>query len=330
MSGRQPEVSVVVASRNRAQLLPGLLAALAGQSNVVACQLVVVDDASEDDTPAVLPGLAARYPSLAVHRLPQHAGPAVARNVGWRASTGDVIVFTDDDCLPDPGWLSGLMRAHAAGADVAQGRTVPEVERPADRGTFGHWVEVAEFTHRYETCNISYRRDVLERLHGFDESFGTTPGGPPYGEDTDLGWRAAKAGADCRFVADAIVRHRVSASSFPAAVGRRLRAGVVPYLIRKHPEYRAHLRYRYFLDEAHAIALVALAGWLACVAARRPAGVAVGVAASTPYVWFRLRVRRLPGRRRWWPVIVPAAWLLDVVETAVLARGSLRWRRLVL
>src|SRR6476659_6496504 len=121
------EISIVVPTRNRAERLRALLASLAEQ-DAPAFEVIVVDNASEDETLSVVADAdsAADAHVRAIH-LPRPMGPAVARNHGWRSARADLVVFTDDDVVATPGWLRRLADAHARDADaVVQGRTVPD------------------------------------------------------------------------------------------------------------------------------------------------------------------------------------------------------------
>jgi glycosyltransferase involved in cell wall biosynthesis len=90
-------------------------------------------------------------------------GPAAARNCGWRAARGDIIAFTDDDCLPDPEWLRSGVQAIQNGHDGAYGRViVPLPNHPTDyeKDTLG--LERSEFI----TANCFYHRSVLAAAGG--------------------------------------------------------------------------------------------------------------------------------------------------------------------
>src|SRR3954452_12468363 len=103
-----PALSVVVATRNRADRLPRLVRALEAQEGAPPFELVVIDDASTDATSTVLAQLAASSSMrIVAHRLVDQRGPAAARNAGWRSARGELVAFTDDDCEPQPGWLAG-------------------------------------------------------------------------------------------------------------------------------------------------------------------------------------------------------------------------------
>ena len=145
------------------------------------------------------------------------AGPANARNLGWRASTAEWVVFLDDDVLPQRGWLDSLQRELVnAGDRVAgvQGRI--EVPLPGDRSPTDwernvHGLEDA----LWATADMAYRRSALMEVGGFDERFPRA-----FREDADLGLRLVDRGWE-------IVRgtrrtlHPVGADSFWGSVSRQ-------------------------------------------------------------------------------------------------------------
>ena len=321
-----PAVAVVVATYNRAELLPRLLAALAAQRDVPSYEVVVVDDCSPDDTTVVLNGLAARasFP-LTVIRQERNGGPAAARNRGWRATSAQLVAFTDDDCVPQPGWLAALVRALGT-ADVAQGRTAPDPEQARLHGPFSRTLDVPAMDGFFQTCNIGYRREWLERLGGFDEEFRF-----PMGEDTDLAWRALEHGADAVFVDDAVVHHDVRPSSALVQIRDSARWESVVLIVRKHPELRAKLHSKWFWKPAHAPALTAFIGLLLALPTGDVRRRALGLALLAPYAKHRLVDAPLPNTPRKERMrLLPAALAVDLAEVAVLARASARYKRLVL
>src|SRR5690606_30571680 len=113
-------------------------------------------------------------------------GPAAARNVGWRAARCEVVAFTDDDCIPDPGWLAAGTRAVEQGFAAATGRVVvPLPDAPTDYERDAAGLARAEFV----TANCFCRRSVLEALGGFDERFSAA-----WREDSDLHFALLRAG----------------------------------------------------------------------------------------------------------------------------------------
>lgn len=320
-----PVASIVVATHNRADRLTRLLDALVAQQGQIPFEVVIVDDASTDHTPALLEGAVSTSPlDLHVVRLEVNRGPATARNLGWRKARAELICFTDDDCVPRPGWLAALV--DASGFDVVQGQTVPAPDQLEHQGPFSHTMAVPCEDGFYSTCNIAYRRRTLEAVDGFDERFTMA-----YGEDTDLAWRAIDAGATTTFVPEAVVEHDIRPSSFRdhlRGLGRR--EGMV-HAVHKHPGLRRALPYRGYVRPPH-LRLVTL------MAAGALAGSGVGGGARwgallVAGAWYAHGVRRyrLAPPSRWgWAPAVPLAAVADAVELGVLARASVRYREPVL
>lgn len=326
MRAARPEVAVVVATYGRAALLPRLLAALQGQVGAPPCEVVVVDDGSRDQTPAVLHRLAsASSVPVRIVRLPRNRGPATARNAGWRSSDAALVAFTDDDCVPTPGWLASLVRP-LVDADLAQGCTLPDPAQLARSGPFSRTLRIEREDGFYQTCNIAYRRSVLEQAGGFDEAFRH-----PAGEDTELAWRVLEAGARSVFVPEALVHHDVRPSSVLAALRDTPRWGSVVLAVHKHPPLRGRLHSRVFWRASHPPALLATAGLCVLALGRTRTYVPLAAVLCTPYARLRLVTDPLPTagpRRR--VALLPAALLVDAAEVGVCAAASVRRRCLLL
>lgn len=319
-----PAISVVVATYARPERLARLVAALEAQDLTAPFEVVIVDDGSPGPTWDELVRLTGSSAlALTPVRLDDNQGPAAARNRGWREAVGPLIAFTDDDCIPAPGWLSALVEG-LAGLDVVQGRTEPD---PA--GTWGPFSRTVEATREdfYATCNVGYRRTILERIGGFDRAYSAC-------EDTDLALRAIAAGARAGYADRALVHHEIHPSDYRAYLREKRRWDGVALIVSRHPEIRAKLHSRWFWRASHPPALAAAVGLaLAYRGQRLHSGprLLVGLALVVPYVRFRTQVFPLPAtgpRRRW--LLLPAVFIADVSEVSVLARGSVRYRTLVL
>lgn len=327
-----PPVAVVVPTRNRHGLLSRLIAHLEQQRGVDGFEVIVVDDSSTDRTPRVLEELAGSSPlEIRVARTASPSGPAAARNIGWRLTRAPLIAFTDDDCRPEPGWLAGLL-ASIDGADIVQGRTAVDPDEERGRGPFTQIVWVDGWSAQFETSNVAYRRTVLERLGGFDESFGADS----YGEDVDLGWRAIESGARTVFTGDAVVVHDVKrGATWPdlrARVRDARRWRHLGRLLRDHPGYRQHRLARDpFLFATHPPTLLALAGSVALVLGRgRPGSIVAALALAAPWVRHRTLVEPRPGGRRRAVAALPGAFAIDAVETITVVASGVRYRTFVL
>ncbi len=172
---------VVIPSAGRPSLRV-LLDALAAQGVPAAAErVIVVDDGGRGlDAPGWVSVIAGAG-----------RGPAAARNLGWRAGRAEWVAFLDDDVVPEPGWLEGLLGdLRAAGPRVggSQGRIA--VPRPAGRRPTDWERNVAGLEGaQWATADLAYRRPALAAVGGFDERFPRA-----YREDADLGLRVCAAG----------------------------------------------------------------------------------------------------------------------------------------
>ncbi|MGC9670397.1 glycosyltransferase family 2 protein [Planosporangium sp. 12N6] len=182
-------VSIVVPTVGRPSL-SRLLTALAPADGVLPMplELILVDDRRDSRDPLVdLP------PSLKpVTRIVggRAAGPAAARNVGWRAAAYPWIAFLDDDVVPAPDWLSALEGDLDVDDHVAGVQGVVEVPMPPDRRPTD-WERVTRglADGRWITADMAYRREALAAVGGFDERFPRA-----FREDADLAFRVRRAG----------------------------------------------------------------------------------------------------------------------------------------
>ena len=329
----RPELAVVIATRNRARLLGRLLDALAEPRDAPLFEVIVVDDASVDDTAGVLAqrSASAPFPVRAI-RLGRQLGPAAARNAGWQRTEAPLVAFTDDDCVPQPGWVAALAHGLRT-ADIVQGQTVGNPQqRPA--GLFWWAPGATSESGFYETCNIAYRRTTLELVDGFDAEFRyrsrrTTRSGtaPVWGEDTDLALRAKANGARSAFAPSALVWHDLKAGDLRSRLADIPRREGTVLVVKRHPELRDRFRSRWFLDPAHGLLLVAVTGVAVVVARpRQPWRWVLGFVAAWP--WVRARAGGHPLRR--WPKLVTQWFVVDSIEVSTLARASVRHRTLFL
>ena len=315
----EPRVSVVIATYQRASLLPRLVRALEAQTLTDPFEVIFVDDGSTDGTPQVLEDLASRSAiPITVLGDGRNRRQAAARNIGWRAARAPIVAFTDDDCVPTPQWLASGIAALGSHARAVVGRVIPDPQQEDLRGPFSRTISVLDESF-FETCNTFYRRADLETAGGFDEAF-TSHGG----EDTDLGWRIRKSGIEAVFAPEALVYHDVKPSDLQAAVREALRWTGIPRVIRIHPEGRSYLVAGLFWKPSHPLALAAVAGALLAPRSRFALGLIL------PWLWYRLRVAPLaPGPRRRIAVL-PGALVIDLAEVTAMARGSIKHRTFVL
>lgn len=215
-------VSVVVCTHNRSRLLAGALEALASQDAPgLAWEIVVVDNASTDDTRAVVESFALRSPVPVRYELETALGHSRSLNRAIAATTGAVVAFTDDDARPERGWLRQLHDGFAEhDAGWVFGPVLPEWEGAtpgwfSDRfmGYFAlldYGLEpfvVTDTRRPFYGVNCAARRDVLEQLGGFREDYGPKGQHWGVGADVDLFERSLAAGVRIAYAPAAIVRH---------------------------------------------------------------------------------------------------------------------------
>ena len=176
------KATVVIATRDRTALLCGCLDALSLQVEHPEFSIVVVDDRSE---PPLQQQLGTTPRGATIVRAEGH-GPARARNAGIASADGDVVLFTDDDTVPCPGWVGAACRfleLHPSHVGVEG----PVTTEPFDRLT--EYSVADSVPGAYYTCNVAYRRETLVRLGGFSVDYPH-----PHCEDLDLGFRAPTLG----------------------------------------------------------------------------------------------------------------------------------------
>lgn len=323
-----PRVSVVVPVRNRRDLLARMLDGLEAQT-FRDFEVLVVDDGSTDGCGDEARSRLLR--ELDVRVLDSGGlGAVEARRIGVDGAGGEILAFTDSDCVPRPGWIEAGVKALDAGADVVKGATHPQrwPLAPFERS-------VASFDEGlYPTCNMFYRRGVYDRFGGFDGAAGESLGfrvdrrarGLGFGEDTLLAWRARRGGARVHYEEAAAVDHHVFAPDIADTFRRVAVLGAFPALLRELPELEPQLlRHGVFFGERSRAPLYLT---LVClVTARRRAA----TAALAWWATHRALELRQAQVGRWRKLaLIPAEMALDVATAGALVTGSARARKLVL
>jgi GT2 family glycosyltransferase len=229
--------TVVVPTCRRPDLLDRCLAALAGQEfDPANCEIVVADDAVCKVTRRQVEGWAGRSAISIRYVAPTVAhGPAAARNVGWRVAKGDIVAFTDDDCIPDPRWLAEGVAAIENGGEAVSGRVlVPLPKWPTDYERDAAGLEKAEFA----TANCFVLRNVLKHVGGFDERYEMA-----WREDSDLQFTLLEGGFRIGHAPLAIVVHPIRPAPWGISLRQQRKSLFNALLYKKFPErYRRQIQ----------------------------------------------------------------------------------------
>lgn len=189
------QLSIIVCTRNRAELLRGALRGLAGQCiGAQSYEVLVVDNGSTDHTGEVVTELALEIPSLRYFHE-DAPGLSRARNRGYMEARGKWVVYTDDDCCLPPQWLSEARKAiEKFDPELLGGPVYPFYDSPKpswyldryserSRGEQIRPLAPGEF---FIGCNIFIRRDLFTRVGGFPIDLGMSGRRVAYGEETEF------------------------------------------------------------------------------------------------------------------------------------------------
>jgi len=198
-----PKASVVVCSYNGAKTLDRCLTSLK-EINYPSYEVILVDDGSTDNTQEI-----AASHNWVKNIRQENKGLSFARNVGAHASGGDVIVYTDSDCMADPDWLYYLMGTLLSGDYAGVGG--PNISPPAENwvqacvsaapGGPNHVLLTDVVAEHIPGCNMAFHRWAFDQVGGFDPEYRKA------GDDVDFCWRLQQSGGVIAFSPAAIVWH---------------------------------------------------------------------------------------------------------------------------
>jgi len=234
----EKKISVVIPTYRRPQLLMECIAALARQDfKRDDFEVIVVSDGPDNVTKKMV--VSWKHTGLLDIRyvpLPVKKGPAAARNAGWRAALGQIIAFTDDDTMPDKGWLCNIWESYASQPYVAfTGRVmVPAPEKPTDYEWNTAQLEKAEFI----TANCACTRLALEKTGGFDERFEIA-----WREDSDLEFKLLQHNIPIIHLQHALVVHPVRKADWGVSLKEQRKSMFNALLYKKYPQlYRRKIQ----------------------------------------------------------------------------------------
>lgn len=310
-----PVVSVVIPTYRRDRELEHCLQRVAAQDwPRESLQIIVVDDGNSPSTDLVVGAVGLKHSSTQFLLLAgDHGGPAAARNAGWRAATGEIIAFIDDDAFPaDERWIAEGVRRLLDGESVlvSGSVTVPADEPPTDFQKNVRRLEEAQFL----TCNAFALRSALEEVGGFDERFSV-----PFREDTDLQYRLEARFGPLAKAPRARVVHPARKGRIGESLRRQRYSMFNALLYREHPRrYRREVESRPPMAYYAMVSLL-LAAFACLVTGKRRAGaLSISLWAA---LYVRFLARRLHGTSR------EPLRVMDMAATSALIPAlSIYWR----
>ncbi|MDO8506979.1 MAG: glycosyltransferase family 2 protein [bacterium] len=199
------KVAVVTGVYNEEKTIGALIESVLNQT-YVPDEMVIVDDGSKDKTAEIVKKYAAEE-KIIKYIYQENAGPAKARNKGWKSADTDICVFTDGDCVPEKIWVEELLKPFK---DKKVGGTAGTYKTMNKQSILARFIGL-EIEYKYKdikgeidahgTYNLAIRKNVLEEVGGLDESYPK-----PSGEDFDMTYKISRK-HKIMYVPEAIVGH---------------------------------------------------------------------------------------------------------------------------
>jgi glycosyltransferase involved in cell wall biosynthesis len=226
------KISVIIPTFNSAKELTKCLESLKTQTiSNEKYEVIVVDDGSNDGTKDAV----ATYPVKYIYQ--QNRGPAAARNHGVSEAQGEIILFTDADCEPQPNWIEEMIRP----MDNPQVIGVKGTYKTRQKELMARIVQI-EYEHKYErmkkfkyidfidTYSAAYRKDIFLKYRGFDERYPKASV-----EDQEFSFRLSHDGHKMVFNPEAVVYHKHSANLLGYLKKKYKIAFWKVFLLKRHP-----------------------------------------------------------------------------------------------
>ncbi len=199
----QPKVSVIVCTYNGSRTMQRCIESLQ-RLHYPDYEVIVVDDGSTDATSAILDA----FTGIRVIRQ-QNLGLSAARNRGAQEASGEILAYTDDDCMPDEDWLYHLVETFIRGGTAMVGgpnlpppaRNSVEAAVAAAPGAPTHVLLSDQEAEHVPGCNMAVTREAFLQVGGFDPVYRKA------GDDVDFCWRILEQGLKIGFDPSAIVWH---------------------------------------------------------------------------------------------------------------------------
>jgi cellulose synthase/poly-beta-1,6-N-acetylglucosamine synthase-like glycosyltransferase len=202
-------ISAIVPVFNAEKTINSCLTSLLNQDFNGKYEIILVDDGSADNTLQIIKGFLKKYKKKIRLMRQAHKGPATARNLGIKYARGDIILFTDSDCIVEKNWITQMI----APLKKEEISGVQGAYKTKQKEIIAKFCQL-EIEERYEkmkksqyidfigTYSAAYRKKIFQKIGGFNEEYKIASG-----EDMDFSFKAAKAGYKLVFNPDAVVYH---------------------------------------------------------------------------------------------------------------------------
>lgn len=236
------KISIIIPTYNRAEKLKRCLKSILSlRYRSDWYEIIIVDDASTDRTKGVIKEFSDWYKNISLISNKKNRGPASSRNKGVKNSKGEIIVFIDDDCIPQKGWFKEIEKSHKRYKhELAIGGKTESLDKTKNISIF------RDFQRKYcmkrnsihkkhlyylPTDNISYKREVFKKVGYFNESL-------RYSEDIEFNMRLSKINKPVKYNKDMIVYHEHE-KTIRDFIKRSYQYGrYIPLIKKEHPELR--------------------------------------------------------------------------------------------
>lgn len=166
------KISTIIITHNRYNLLKQCLDSILNQHKYKSDEIIVIDDGSTDQTRATIKNLQKRYKSIK-YFYQKHKGYSAARNLGLKNAKGEIIFFTDDDCIVEKGWFRKILKRFEENPSLAAvgGSILPLTDSKISWASyilnFSSWYPQGKtrYVKDIPTTNIAYRKKMIEGLY---------------------------------------------------------------------------------------------------------------------------------------------------------------------
>jgi cellulose synthase/poly-beta-1,6-N-acetylglucosamine synthase-like glycosyltransferase len=200
-------ISVIIPAYNAEKTISSTLEALLNQNySKNKYEIIVVDDGSADNTKIIVK----KFKKVKLIQQ-KHKGPAAARNLGVKHAKGDIVLFTDADCIPDKNWIRYMIEPFKNPEIVGVSGTYKTLNKESLIARFvGYEIEQRHEKMKKQKCidfigtfSAAYRKNIFLQFGGFDTCFKTSSG-----EDIEFSYKLADCGLKMVFQPKAFVYHK--------------------------------------------------------------------------------------------------------------------------